>query len=247
MAAKDLFSNHSRIYASFRPTYPDDLYNFIYDLLREKNNAWDCGTGNGQVAHALAKNFTSVYATDLSREQIGHAIRAPNIFYSVGPAEKTSFGDSFFDLITVGQALHWFNIDAFYSEVKRTGKPGSVLAVWGYSLPRVSPEIDKLLLRFYHETTGPYWDPARRLVEEEYLNVYFPFDPVPAPGFTINVIWTPEHLAGYITSWSATQKFISKNQFDPVPEFISSLGSLWKAGEAKPVSLPVFMKAGRIN
>src|SRR3954470_6311391 len=111
MGTKDYFSNHAKIYAAFRPTYPEELYSFIFQHLEQRTTAWDCATGNGQVASYLAKHFDQVYATDISQQQLDNAILLPNISYTVSAAEKTSFPDQFFDLVTVGQALHWFNAD----------------------------------------------------------------------------------------------------------------------------------------
>ena len=91
MERKDYFSGQSKTYAAFRPTYPRDLYDFIFKHLRERNAAWDCATGNGQVARYLAPQFKEVYATDISKSQIDEAFQAENVFYSVCPAEKTSF------------------------------------------------------------------------------------------------------------------------------------------------------------
>ena len=209
---KDLFSTQSREYAAFRPTYPATLYEFIFQHLREKKCAWDCATGNGQVAHFLANHFEKVFATDISQQQLDQAIRKENIIYSISPAEKTSFPDNQFDLITVGQALHWFDRDKFYDEVKRVGKPGSILAVWGYAFINIEPVIDEIIVKFYHDTVGPYWDPARKLVEEEYKSITFPFEEIPTPGFFISTHWTLAHLAGYLESWSATQKYIKAHR-----------------------------------
>src|SRR4051812_9215876 len=128
---KDFFSGHAKLYATFRPDYPEELYQFIFAHLSQKSTAWDCATGNGQVAQYLSKHFAKVYATDISHQQLESAHRADNIFYSVSPAEKTPFHDDQFDLITVGQALHWFNLNEFYTEVKRIGKNNSLLAGWG--------------------------------------------------------------------------------------------------------------------
>ena len=67
---KDLFSRQSEVYARFRPSYPQDLYDYILQFVGEKNMAWDCATGNGQAALALAPFFSRVEATDISPEQI---------------------------------------------------------------------------------------------------------------------------------------------------------------------------------
>jgi SAM-dependent methyltransferase len=245
MDKKDYFTNQSKAYAAFRPTYPVELYDFIFKHLQTKIRAWDCATGNGQVAQSLAKHFQEVYATDISEQQIGNAIRLSNIFYSVASAEKTSFEDQQFDLITVGQALHWFNLPAFYKEVRRTLKRDGLLAVWGYAMLSVNNVIDPIFLDFYHNKVGPYWDEARKLVENHYREIDFPFDCIPCPDFFIKVNWTAEQFTGYLSSWSATQKFIKAQGEDPVETFRKELDKLWPSGEAKLVTFPVFMKMGR--
>ena len=246
MEKKDYFSKHSEVYAAFRPTYPDELYQFLFEHVKGRSCAWDCATGNGQAARNLAGHFDSVFATDISQQQLDHAFRAENIFYSVSPAEKTDFATNQFDLITVGQALHWFDIPAFYREAARTGKPGGLLAVWGYSLPSVNAKIDSLLLDFYQHETGPYWDHARRQVENHYRNLPFPFEIIPSPNFSIHVEWSDDQFAGYLTSWSATQKYIREQKINPVIAFMRTLREYWRAGTIKSLSFPVFMKAGRI-
>ena len=243
---KDLFSSQSKTYATFRPTYPQELYAFIFQHLKAKKGAWDCATGNGQVAKYLSGHFEEVYATDISQQQLDHAAKEKNISYSKAPAESTSFHDNQFDLITVAQALHWFDRDKFYREAQRVGKPGSLLAVWGYAMLDIEPDIDKLILEFYNGTVGPYWDDARRLVEQEYRSISFPFEEIQSPRFSITVQWTLDQLSGYFSSWSSTQKYIKETGADPVPGFIETLRQHWDT-PVKVVSFPVFVKLGRIH
>ncbi|MBT1705749.1 class I SAM-dependent methyltransferase [Chryseosolibacter indicus] len=247
MPIKDYFSGHAKIYATFRPDYPNALYDFIYKHLHEKSRAWDCATGNGQVAKHLASMFDEVYATDISNKQLENAVQASNITYSVSSAEHTTFPDNYFDLITVGQALHWFQRELFYKEVMRTAKPNGLLAVWGYAVLSVDESIDELFNKFYTETVGPYWDDARKLVEDQYRSISFPFEEIPAPAFSIAVEWTKQQFAGYLSSWSSTQKFINSNGFNPVDDFITSLKNLWQDDELKNVTFPVFLRLGRIK
>lgn len=242
---KDYFSGHAKQYAAFRPTYPDELYRFIFGHLKSFDAAWDCATGNGQVARVLATQFEKVFATDISPQQLEHAYKTDNIVYSVKPAEKSDFPDKTFDLITVAQALHWFNVDAFYKEVNRTVKPGAWLAVWGYSVCSVTPEIDFHVMKFYNETVGPYWDGARKLVEERYRSISFPFEEVKSPAFSINVHWTAEEFTGYLGTWSATQQLIKEQGFDPVPEVMEKIRPLWK--DKLRVTFPVFLRMGKIG
>jgi SAM-dependent methyltransferase len=246
MSTKDYFSGHSKIYAAFRPQYPEELYAFILNHTKNTTAAWDCATGNGQVAQYLSGHFEKVFATDISQPQLDHAFKAGNIFYSVSKAENTSFPENQFDLITVGQALHWFRVDDFYKEVNRTSKPGGLLAVWGYALLTIEPHIDNCFMDFYDLTVGPYWDNARKLVENQYQDIPFPFQEYKTPTFQLKVEWTLDQFAGYLTSWSATQKYIQTKGFNPVDNFIPTIKKFWRADERKQVTFPVFLRLGKI-
>lgn len=243
--AKDYFSGHSKLYATFRPTYPDALYEFIFNHVKQFDVAWDCATGNGQVAQVLAKHFKQVFASDISSEQLKHAHQANNIVYRAEPAEHTSFTGNQFNLITVAQAIHWFDRANFFQEVARIAKPDAILAVWGYANCMVNPEIDKFFFHFYQNTVGPYWDKARVLIEEHYRTIVFPFEEIPAPPFQINVQWNLDQFAGYITTWSATQKYIQATGVDPVPEFIGQVKPYWRL--TMPVTFPVFLRLMRVK
>jgi ubiquinone/menaquinone biosynthesis C-methylase UbiE len=247
MDRKDYFSNQSKHYAAFRPAYPQALYSFILRHLDSRSRAWDCATGNGQVAKDLAKHFDIIYATDISQQQIDQTVRVENIHYSVAAAEHSGLESNQFDLITVAQALHWINTDAFYKEVKRTAKRQGLLAIWGYSLLAVDPDVDELFLEFYHHKIGPYWDEGRRLVENHYRDIPFPFEQIPCPDFEIKVEWSAHQFAGYLSSWSATQKYIQAEKTDPVGAFMKNLARVWKEDEIKVATFPVFMKLGKIH
>lgn len=244
MSKKDYFSGHSKLYAAFRPTYPVELFDFIFTHIQRFDLAWDCATGNGQVAGELSNHFKQVCATDISQQQLDHAVQVKNISYSLQAAEQTNFNAEQFDLITVGQAMHWFDLDKFYAEVKRVSKKDGLLAVWGYAVCSVNPAIDAIFLDFYNTTVGPYWDNARKLVEDEYQTIPFPFQEIKTPRFFIKVEWTLEQFTGYLSSWSATQKFIKDKKYDPVPDVFKVFQPLWTG--KKVVSFPVFLRLGKM-
>ncbi len=243
---KDNFSKGAADYAKYRPVYPPALYDFIYQQVKEKNIAWDCGTGNGQTARELARVFSKVWATDISQQQIEHASRAENIIYSVQAAEATNFASNSIDLITVSQALHWFHFDEFYAEVKRVGKKGSWVATWMYSLLKISPTIDALInQQFYKALLGPYWDPERKHVDNLYTSIPFPFPEIPTPVFNMEYEWSALELAGYLRTWSAVKKFIHEKGSDPVDDLMHKIYKHWK-NEKMKVLFPLHLRMGQI-
>ena len=243
---KDNFSKQADVYAKYRPHYPQELFEFILSRVTSRDAAWDCATGNGQSAKELSKYFKKVYATDTSQKQLDNAYKSDTIFYSVQPAEQTNFTDNSFDLVTVSQALHWFKFEKFYAEVNRTGKPGSWLAVWMYSLLRISPEIDTIIDHYHFQTLEKYWDKERNYVDTNYTTIPFPFKEIKTPSFVIDYQWTLEELEGYFNTWSALQKFIAANGHNPVPELIHQIEPYWTSERMKIV-FPLHLRMGKIE
>jgi SAM-dependent methyltransferase len=242
---KDRFSDHANQYAQFRPTYPPKLFDFIYSHLRHFDAVWDCGTGNGQAARELSQRFNKVFATDISAKQIENAHRAENIFYSIAN-EKSSFTDHSFDLITVAQAAHWFDMKMFADEAPRVLKPGGKIAIWGYGLFSVNDSIDSLINQFYVKVVGPYWDIERKHIDERYENLYFPFELIQSPPFVLSVSWTLPELKGYISTWSAVKKYFNEYKRDPVSDLISKIAPFWEE-ETMLIRFPIFLKLGLVS
>lgn len=242
---KDNFSLHADQYAKFRPNYPQELYDFLLTLTASRQSAWDCATGNGQVAAELAKYFATVYATDLSEKQIENATRLPNIIYKVELSEQTSFPDNFFDLITVAQAIHWFNFNDFYREVNRTIKPDGIIAVIGYVLLHIDAETDKIISKLYHTILAAYWDKERKYIDENYSTIPFPFAEVKAPVLHHTLEWTYDQLLGYLQTWSAVQHFIKTNNTNPVDLIHEDLKQAWKESATKKIKFPLLLRIGR--
>lgn len=242
---KDNFSTKSNEYAKFRPNYPSDLFEYLKTLLSEKQNAWDCGSGNGQVAVELASIFKQVYATDISEQQLKNAFQKENITYSKQPAEDADFEDDSFDLICVAQAIHWFDFERFYSEVKRTLKPEGIIAVLGYGLFKSDKETEKVILELYNNITGPYWDHERKYLDENYTTIPFPFQEIKVPTFERRLVWSFDQLIGYLKTWSAVKHYEKENRENPV-DLIS--GDLKKAfGTKGEVCFPILFRAGKLR
>lgn len=208
MEARSSFSVEPDAYASNRPTYPAALYSWIASCCAANKRAWDCGTGNGQAAMGLANHFLSIEATDISDEQVRQGFHAPNVRYSVQQAERTQFRDASFDLVAVAQALHWFDYDPFWREVRRVARPGAFFCAWGYSWFEAEAGPEGPFVEQILDVLAPYWAPNNRVLWEGYKSedIRFPFTRVEAPAFEIEVRWDIAQLLGYIRTWSAYKR-----------------------------------------
>ena len=243
---KDNFSTQADNYARYRPAYPLHFFDYLNSIIPTKQNAWDCGTGNGQVAFELAKTFDNVFATDISQSQIDNAVQADNIKYSVQPAENTDFANQQFDLIIVAQAVHWFAFDQFYSEVRRTAKEDGLICVTGYGRIKISEQIDSIITNFYKNVIGTYWDKERKYIDENYATIPFPFTEIQPPNFVNKLQWTFDHLIGYLNTWSATKHFIKQEGYNPVDQLQNEIAQHWGKGRIREVKFPLLLRLGQI-
>jgi SAM-dependent methyltransferase len=205
--------------------------------------AWDCGTGNGQAAVELAEVFERVIATDASETQVANAEPHPGLEYRVATAEASGLEPESIDLITVAQALHWFDLEQFYAEARRVLKSGGILAAWAYKLATVTPSIDAVVNQYYSDVVGPYW-PAERVLVEKFEELPFPFPEIHTPAFAMVAEWSVEQALGYLGTWSATQRFMTAEKQDPLEQVEDELRSVWGT-EKRRVIWPLTMKVGR--
>jgi len=248
MRFKDHFSGHAPDYRAFRPAYPPELFEFLASIASPDGLVWDCGTGNGQAAVALAEYFARVFATDASEKQIQEAEPHPRVEYAVAPAERCPLPDSSANLVTVAQALHWFDLDKFNAEVKRVCHPGGFLAVWTYDLHSINAALDPILNRLQTEFVGQYWPPERVLVNAGYSTIPFPFEEVTVPKFEMSANWDYHHFLGYMNTWSATKAFIRTNGFSPLERLDKEFTSAWGDPAAvRTVRWAFYVRVGRIR
>jgi len=243
----DHFADVSASYAAFRPRYPDALFDFLARIAPSRDVAWDAGTGTGQAAIGLARHFTHVIATDVSTSQIEYATPDTRITYRVAPSERSGLDAASVDLVTVAQALHWFDRNRFWAEVRRVLRQGGAIAIWTYTLFEITPDIDAIIRHFYNGIVGSFWPPERRITEERYQTIEFPFTEIAAPGFLIEQPITLDDAAGYIRTWSATRAFVKHHRTDPVRDLVNRLTRAWGAPrQTRLARWPVTMRVGRV-
>jgi len=244
---QDHFSSVASDYSAFRPHYPDALFELFATRVPRQSLVWDCAAGNGQATSALAKHFERVVATDASQEQIASAKPLPNVDYRVALAEESGLDNASVGLITVAQALHWFDLPRFYAEVRRVLAPDGIVAVWCYGINHVEGEaVDALVQDYYGTTLAPYWPLSRQLVESGYRTLPFPFHELTPPSFRMEASWTLAQLLGYFSTWSATNRFIMANGHNPLEPLAHALARAWgDAATPRTVRWPLSVRMGR--
>ena len=243
----DHFAPVAGAYADFRPTYPPALFDWLAGIAPARGLAWDCACGSGQASVDLAERFGQVVATDASADQLAEAMAHPGVDYRQAAAESSGLADGSVDLITVAQALHWFDLPRFYAEARRVLKPGGVLAVWSYGVQTLDDaQVNAEVQHFYRDIVGPYWPAERVQVEQGYRSLDFPFAEFAAPALAMTTAWTLPRLLGYFRSWSATGRYIKARSEDPVAALAERLAPLWgDPATARAVTWPLAVRAGR--
>ena len=243
---RDLFSSRSSLYAACRPRYPTALFSYLATVAPRRGTAWDCATGTGQAATGLVGHFERVIATDASARQIAGAEKQPSLSYAMAAAEQSPLRSGCADIVTVAQALHWFDVPVFFREARRALASDGVIAIWGYGDPIMNtPELHEILYGFNRGTLERYWMPERMILLDGYRDVSFPFEEIKPPEFELEVQWTLGQLAGYLRTWSAAVRYEEANGVDPVAEVEATLAESWGERDTpRAVRWPLYLRVG---
>jgi len=235
-------------YARYRPDYPQALADHLADIAPRRRAALDVGCGTGQFTCQLAAQFETVSGLDPSADQIAHATPHPRVRYAVGHAEETGQQGRAFDLVTAAQAAHWFDLPRFYAEARRVAAPDALLALISYGVAQLDPDLAGRFLHFYTTEIGPYWPPERRMVDEGYAGIAFPFPELPAPRLDIVREWSLADFLGYVSTWSAVRRAREAGKEALLVAFAQDLRELWgEAGTMRTIRWPVVARIGRIG
>ena len=243
-ATRNWFDQGGQAYSTFRPHYPAQLSEFLAGIAPNTTQAVDVGCGNGQLTRQLAEHFTSVSGFDSSAQQLEHVEAAENISYQTAPAEDLPLLSRSTSLITAAQAAHWFDLPAFYREVRRVAEPGAVLALISYGVLELEEPLGERFRRFYWEEIGPYWPVERKLVDSGYATLDFPFAVIAAPVMEIRLEWSLDEFLGYVGTWSAVRKAREAGREELLQAFARDLAELWEG--RMTVRWPINMRLGRV-
>jgi SAM-dependent methyltransferase len=244
---RNWFDQGGRAYAAFRPEYPRELAAWLASRAPDHRLAVDVGCGNGQLTQLLAPCFERVVGIDPSADQIANAVPDGKIDYRCAPAERIPLPASSASLVTAAQAAHWFDLPAFYGEVRRIGIPGAVLALVSYGVLALDADLEERFQAFYRDEIGPYWPPERKLVDTGYATIAFPFEELAPPALEIRCEWDLPAFLGYVTTWSAVRGAREAGRDALLTRFADEFSAAWGDPSCKRlVRWPVNMRAGRL-
>jgi SAM-dependent methyltransferase len=242
---RDHFSSRSDAYARHRPTYPPQLAHWLAGIAPSRGLALDCGCGTGQLSTLLAQEFEQVLATDASASQIAHAEAHARLRYQVAPAERSGLPDASVDLVTVAQAAHWFDLPLFYAEVRRVLRPQGCLALITYGVASMDGTPGTLLRDLHDHVLGPFWPPERKLVENGYRSLPFPFPEREVPPMELRAHWSLDQLMGYVDTWSALRQAEAELGRAPYEDFRRRLGQAWgDPATGRDITWPLRVRLG---
>ena len=247
MQFEDHFSAHADAYAQHRPRYPDALFAWLASVSPARALAWDAGTGNGQVAVALAAHFERVVATDASGEQLAHAIPHERVAYRHEPVGRASLEPESVDLVTAGAAAHWFDLDAFYRDVRRVARKGAAIALFSYGPRDFAAIAGPVVHRFQEEVLAGYWPERIQSVHDRYATLPFPFAERDAPQFEMTAEWNLAELLAFLETWSASQRYFRERGTRATAEIAAELAETWgDPSTRRQLRCPIFVRAGHV-
>jgi len=247
MSTTNWFDQGGRNYAAHRPDYPPALAAFLAASCRTHALAIDVGCGNGQLTRLLAPHFEAVLGMDPSADQIANATPTHGVNYQQATAEQLPLTDASANLVAVAQAAHWFDLPAFYTEVRRVAAPGAVVALISYGTPQLEADLQPRFARFYATDMGTYWPAERRLVDSGYADIAFPFDAFAYPAMAIERDWDLADTLGYFSTWSAVRRAREAGQQQLLQDYADELASQWgDPAQRRAIRWPINMRIGRV-
>lgn len=226
-------------YQLHRPDYPDSLFAWLAKQCPQREHALDMGCGTGQASRGLEPWFQHVLGADLSLKQLQSAPPS-RTQYLASRASPLPFADHCLDLISVAQAFHWFDADAFFAEAGRCLRKGGLLALISYGICEVEG-LGSLIQDFHDKTLGPWWPAERDQVVAGYPEAHLDWPDCAFPASYIERQWSAGEMLGYLDTWSALVQ-ARKAGKDPLTPFGIALNTAWGPGK-RLVRWPLRVKA----
>ncbi|CAL5871038.1 uncharacterized protein PFLUO_LOCUS5281 [Penicillium psychrofluorescens] len=258
--AEKTFSSYNeeqgKAYAAGRPDYHPTLYQFILDQHTSTNGQLgtlvDVGSGPGNVARTLGSHFAHVLGLDPSEGMVntarslgGTSSTSEPIHFEVSTAEELGTNlsspvqDASVDLITAGNAAHWFDMSHFWPAAARVLKPGGSVILWTSGGSKIHPSIPNAsaiqdeMDRIEEEQLKPFFEPGNFLTRNRYVDLPLPWNlETPIPEF--------DEGASSRNEWDVNQDFYAINPLvglDVFEKMIATTSPVQRWREAHPETI----------
>ncbi|MFW9951206.1 MAG: class I SAM-dependent methyltransferase, partial [Candidatus Thorarchaeota archaeon] len=180
------FSSRVENYVKYRPNYPAEISTFLKEreILKSQSVIADIGSGTGKLTELFLMNGNIVYGVepnDNMRKAAEDILKDYKNFRSIkGSAEETHLNSHTIDLITAGQAFHWFKMNETLQEFKRILKQNGYIAlIWNNrrkSGHNFSNDYEKFILKY-----GTDYRDVRK--SERNVDDFFIYEKIKFPNF----------------------------------------------------------------
>jgi hypothetical protein len=111
----------------------------------------------------------------------------------------------------------------------------------------MDPALDARFQKFYWEEIGPYWPPERKLVDNGYRTIDFPFEELAPAAMDIRLDWHLSEFLGYLTTWSAVKSAREAGKEELLVAFANDIARAWGDPNLKrTIAWPINMRIGRL-
>ena len=173
--ATRLYANKALAYSQYRPDYSDEAIAVFQQatMLPAQSVILDVGSGTGMLSRHLLRHFNIVYGLEPTKEMRevaeGRLANQSGFQSLTGRAEAVPLPDQCVDVITVGQAIHWFQPERTLSEFQRVAKYKAWLLL--AHIKSLDDDLNLAMQSLFTEKNGllpPSEHPPSNLVPESF-------------------------------------------------------------------------------
>lgn len=221
------FTSRVETYAKYRPGYPAEIVELFKREcgLTPDSIVADIGSGTGKLTELFLANGNVVFGIEPNgsmrevAERIFH--EQPNFRSVDGSAESTTLADASVDVITAGQAFHWFDAPKTRLEWVRILKPsGWAALIWNERELQTTPflnDYEEMMLKF-----GTDYKDVRHENVEPTIESFFAPDAFQLRTFPNRQVFDFDGLRGRVRSSSYTPEPDHPN-FDPMMDRLKTI------------------------